>query len=132
MSSDISRMLREADDAGRFVKLPKWAQARILLLEGRVVEKQRHIDELAKPAFHASGEITHGGYDRERHVEHGDHVTFYIDDGEGRKVPKYIQIRWRDVDRPELGIDIMGSDCIRIDPRAANVAWITLDRPELG
>ena len=116
-------------------KLPKWAQDHIRVLEMRVRENQHHIDELAKPAMKITGEITHGGYEREKHCEPDDLITFYVDvaDGEDfRRAPQYIQVRWREYGRPEFGVEIHGSDSVRIDPRASNSVWVSLDRPAHG
>lgn len=131
----LNNLIREPDEVDRFERLPKWARIHIEVLEGRIVSQQRHIDELAKPAAMITGEITHGNYDREKHCEPDDHITFYVDVADGEdfhRVPRYIQIRWREFGHPEFGIEIHGTDSIRIDPRSSNVAWVTLGRPEHG
>lgn len=119
----------------RFTRLPEWARSHIDTLEARLREKQRHMDELAKPAMQVTGEITHGHYEREKHCEPDDQITFYLDVADGEdfhRVPRYIQIRWREDGHPEYGIEIHGSDSVRIDPRASNSIWVTLDRPAHG
>lgn len=128
---NITAIKRELIEGERFVKLPKWAQERIQTLEMRVREVTKHANELAKPAMKIAGEITHGHYEREKHCESNDQITFYID-AESDRVPRYIQVRWRDPDHPEFGIEINGSDTFRIDPRASNVVWVALGRPEHG
>lgn len=120
---------------GDITKLPKWAQDHIRVLEMRVRENQHHINELAKPAMQVTGEITHGNYGREKHCEFGDQITFYVDVADGEdfhRAPQYLQVQWRDPKHPEFGLELHGSDCVRIDPRASNLIWVTLGRPAHG
>ncbi len=112
------------DEAAAVLKLPKWAQSRIISLireRDKAIARFAELGHVLEPLheYPARGHISYGDWEREIEIPEGDKVAFHFGDGAD------FTVRFTD---DNTGLYIMGSDTAVINMQASNTFELSLRR----
>jgi hypothetical protein len=110
------------DEAAAFLKLPKWAQSRIILLireRDEAIARFAEVGRVMEQFEDLKPGIGYGDWQRTIEIPKDDKVTFWLADG------REIDVRLTD---DYTGLYLLGSDRLQFSPSASNTATLTQER----